>query len=99
MKKLITLSLVVLLSSHLFGNSLMKSLAGEIETKEREKYYTSIQIENGDSLWSIAGKYASGCGLTTAQYVKELKSMNDLREDAIHSGQYLTVMYMNHESE
>lgn len=93
MKQLITLSLVVLLGSHIFGNSLMNALAGEVEAQNIEKYYTSIEIQSGDSLWSIAEMYAENSGLTTAQYIKELKSMNSLKEDTIHSGQFLTVMY------
>ncbi|WP_077610848.1 cell division suppressor protein YneA [Clostridium sp. Marseille-P2415] len=92
-KQLITLSLVVLLGSHFFGNSLMNALAGEVETQAIDKYYTSIEIQKGDSLWSIAGRYGENSGMTTAQYVKELKNMNGLKEDTIHSGQYLTVMY------
>lgn len=92
-KQFIILSLVVLLGSHFLGHSLLNALAGEVETQSADKYYTSIQIQKGDSLWSIAGKYGENSGLTTAQYVKELKNMNGLKEDTIHSGHYLTVMY------
>ncbi|MEY8352114.1 LysM peptidoglycan-binding domain-containing protein [Lachnospiraceae bacterium 54-53] len=91
-KQFIMLSLVVLLGSYFFGHSL-NALAGERETQAADRYYTSIQIQKGDSLWSIAGKYGENSGLTTAQYVKELKNMNGLKEDTIHSGHYLTVMY------
>jgi cell division protein YceG involved in septum cleavage len=94
MKKLLAiLALVVLIGSNFFGHSLMNALADETEQIEMVKYYTSVQIERGDSLWSIAGKYIENSGMTTADYVKELKNMNGLREDIIHSGQYLTVMY------
>lgn len=93
MKRLVLLSLVVLLGSWFFGHSLMNVLAEEVEKEPVEKYYTSIRIEKGDSLWSIAGRYGSNSGLTTAQYVAELKSMNRLKDDLIHSGQYLTIMY------
>lgn len=93
MKRLILLSLMILLGSCLFGYSLMNVLADEVEMEPVEKYYTSIQIEKGDSLWSIAARYGNNSGLTTAQYVAELKSMNRLKDDLIHSGQYLTIMY------
>lgn len=93
MKQLIMLTLTVLLGSHFCGHSLMNVLAGEVGTPSLEKYYTSIEIKNGDSLWSIAGRYAENSGMTTAQYVRELKSMNRLKEDTIHSGQHLTVAY------
>lgn len=93
MKKLIVLILVVLLGAHFCGQSLMNVLAGEVGSPLFEKYYTSIEIKNGDSLWSIANQYVEKSGMSTAQYVQELKSMNNLREDTIHSGKYLTVFY------
>ncbi|WP_313154105.1 LysM peptidoglycan-binding domain-containing protein [Lacrimispora sp.] len=99
MKQLIALSLVVLLGSHFFGNSIMNALAGETEGPAVDKYYTSIEIQKGDSLWSIAGTYLENSGMTTAQYVKELKNINGLKEDTIHSGQYLTVMYFATDSD
>ncbi len=94
MKQLIALSLVVLLGSHFFGNSIMNALAGETAIPALEKYYTSIEIQKGDSLWSIAGTYLENSGMTTAQYVKELKNINGL-----HSGQYLTVVYFASDSD
>lgn len=99
MKQLVMLVLVVLLGSCFFGHSLMNVLAGEDETQAPEKYYTSIQIQKGDSLWSIAGKYGESSGMTTSQYIKELKNINGLKEDTIHSGHYLTVMYFETDSD
>lgn len=93
MKQLIMLALAVMLGAYFCGHSLMNSLAGEVGTPLMEKYYTSIEIKNGDSLWSIADQYVENSGMSTAQYVQELRSMNRLREDTIHSGQYLTVAY------
>ena len=52
-----------------------------------------IQIEEGDSLWEIAGRYKQGGNLTTADYVEKLRRINSLQEDTIHAGQYLTVVY------
>lgn len=92
-KQFISLVLVIVLGSYVFGHSLVKAIAGEVETLAIERYYTSIQIQTGDSLWSIAEKYCGNSGMSKAEYVKELKNMNGLREDIIHSGQYLTVAY------
>ncbi len=93
MKQLITLSVIVLLGAGFLGNSIMNTMAGEMEKGAAEKYYTSIEIRKGDSLWSISERYRENSGLTTAQYMNELKNMNGLKEDIIHHGQYLTVMY------
>jgi len=57
-----------------------------------QKYYTSVQIENGDTLWSISKKYKPD-GISTKEYVEDLKSMNSLASDNIDSGKYLTIYY------
>lgn len=57
------------------------------------KYYKTITIEPGDTLWSIAKEYKSGAYKTTQDYVDELISMNHLHSDAITSGQKLVVAY------
>ena len=64
-----------------------------LELPEFQKYYTSIEIQKGDTLWGIADEYAESCRMSTTDYVAELKSMNGLKEDVIHSGQHLTIMY------
>lgn len=97
-KKLMAPSLIVLLGLYLFGIFIMNALAGETRSPAMEKYYTSIEIQKGDSLWSIAEEYLENSGMTVAQYVKELKNINGLKEDTIHSGQYLAVMYFSSDS-
>lgn len=91
------LFVTVLAGSSFFGLYLMNAMAKEQESKRYHKYYTSIQIEEGDSLWAIAQEYGLNSGKTTAEYVKELKSINRLGEDVIHSGRYLTVAYYSEE--
>lgn len=94
MKKLmIMMALIVLVMSNVCGHSLMNALADETELPESQKYYTSLKIQKGDTLWGIASEYAQSCGMTTTEYITELKNMNGLKEDVIHSGQHLTIMY------
>lgn len=57
------------------------------------KYYKSITIEPGDTLWSIAEEYKSGAYKTTKDYVEELMDMNDVHSGRITSGQKLVVAY------
>lgn len=94
MKQIIILLLISFLGSRIFGFSLGLDSAQALDKASTARYYTSIEIQQGDSLWSIAGKYSENSGLSVAQYVKELKNMNGLKEDVIHSGHYLTVMYV-----
>ncbi len=57
------------------------------------KYYTSIQVEAGDSLWSIAKEYYSPGYHNLQEYMEEVAALNGLSEMTIHTGEYLTVPY------
>lgn len=96
-KAFIFLSLIVLLGSNLFGNSILNVMAEEEINPNLHPYYKSIQIEEGDTLWSIAKEYKAKSGMNTTQYVTRLKEMNNLKEDTIHSGCYLTIVYYSEE--
>lgn len=94
MKKLFfLLVLTVMVGSSFFGHNLMSAMAEEQMSPDYHKYYTSIEIREGDSLWAIAERYGSHSGKTTDEYIKELKTINRLGEDVIHTGNYLTVAY------
>ena len=73
--------------------NLLSSQAEEQKSSPYHKYYTSIQIQDGDSLWSIAETYRTHSGKSAAEYVCDLKEMNSLSEDTIHAGHYLTIYY------
>lgn len=57
------------------------------------KYYTSIEIEVGDSLWSIASEYMTDDYKNVQDYIEEIKSLNKLSGDKIHAGNYLVIPY------
>lgn len=59
----------------------------------QEKIYTSVQIEAGDSLWSIAAEYCEDTA-DIQDYIEDLKSMNGIaNEKGLQAGGYLTVYY------
>lgn len=73
-------------------------LAGSNKKEETMyKYYTSIEIEPGDTLWSIANEYCYDMNMSVNDYIKEIKELNHLPSDSITSGQYLTIMYASSE--
>ena len=61
------------------------------------KYYKSITIEQGDSLWSIAQEYRTNAYEDTQDYIDELKELNGLTSETIHEGQHLVVAYYDAE--
>lgn len=61
------------------------------------KYYTSMEVESGDTLWSIAVEYADENYISIEDYIQELKYMNNMTTDTIIEGHYLTISYYSDE--
>ncbi|MDD6135566.1 MAG: LysM peptidoglycan-binding domain-containing protein [Lachnospiraceae bacterium] len=57
------------------------------------KYYTCINIEANDTLWSIADSYITDEYNSIDQYIAEVKSINNLSSDKIYYGATLVVPY------
>ncbi len=57
------------------------------------KSFTSIEIQSGDSLWSIASEHMTEEYGSIQEYMKEIKSLNGLRGDEIHAGKFLVIPY------
>ena len=62
-------------------------------SEQLNKYYKTITIQPGDTLWSIAKEYKSADYKNTKEYVEELMSMNNLHNDNITAGQKLLITY------
>lgn len=94
-KKIFSISVVlVILVSVMILSVTLKADAKENQDN-KEKYYTSIIIEEGDTLWSIAEEYKPDENMTVSKYIKDLKRMNNMDTDTIHAGNYLTIYYYN----
>ena len=57
------------------------------------KYYKSIEIQPGDTLWDIAEETMTSEYDSIPEYVEALKDMNALESDDIEAGQYLIIAY------
>lgn len=62
-------------------------------TEASYKYYTSICIRKGDTLWSIANTYMSDEYHDIHEYIQEVRELNHIEDSEIHYGQYITVPY------
>lgn len=90
---LLIAALSIMVISGFFGNHLMNVMAEEEMSVYYNKYYTSIRLEAGDTLWSIAEEYNVNSNKSMDEYIRELRRMNSLSNDTIHAGHYLTVSY------
>lgn len=72
--------------------------ASDKEHMPSYKYFKSIEIASGDTLWSIAeDNMDTRYYKHTADYVAEVKRMNSLDTDQIIAGSYLIVPYYSTE--
>ncbi len=67
--------------------------ANASESEVTNKYYTSICLQDGDSLWSIADEYMTSEYRNQNEYINEVKQLNHLSSDTIHEGQHLMIPY------
>ena len=80
---------VIMICSIMFGTI----NAQAAPSKTANKYYTSIQLESGDTLWAIATEYITDDYTDMNEYIREVCSINHIAEDEIHAGQYIVVPY------
>ena len=67
--------------------------AASAKQAKQEIYYTSVQVEAGDTLWSLAEKYAPEYE-NVGDYVDTLRQLNQIRrEDRLIPGQILIIAY------
>lgn len=52
---------------------------------------SSIKIEEGDSLWSLATEYYTEEFSSIPNYMEEIKRMNGLSSDMLYAGNYILI--------
>lgn len=68
--------------------------ASDIEQQHYYKYYKSIEIKKGDTLWSIASEYMDLQHYNgISDYINEVKEMNALTSYQITAGNYIIIPY------
>ena len=89
-----TLLLILVLA---VSYSALRSQARAEDDGERYKYYTSIEIGYGETLWEIAETYAGPEYASLESYIYEVMEINHLKEEKITAGEYLIVPYFSGE--
>lgn len=89
----LTASFIIVLCWTVFGSFLSSAHGNLKEEPVNFKYYKSITIEKGDTLWDIAEEYITDDYDSVEEYVYILKEMNNLTSDKILAGQKLVIAY------
>ena len=94
---IILLILAVIMGITIFRFTAQPAIAGSRSEEPRYKYYTSIYVEQGDSLWSIAEEHITSDYDSIYSYIDEVKNINHLTGDFIKSGTRLCIPYYSAE--
>lgn len=93
---------ILLLISCMFFCSVVilgTTISAKADTKDdvpEYTYYKTIEIQDGDSLWSIASVYAPQNHQDTRSYIKEVCALNHISENQmLHKGATITVPYQS----
>lgn len=86
------ISLLLILT---FFHKSITTNAADLESKTYCKYYQSIMIEEGDSLWSYAKEYADDIHYESSlDYIEEVRFINHLEsDDTLITGNYIVIPY------
>lgn len=92
--KRITIIIVVAISVIFIMFGLVtKTVFASNSKNNSHKTITSIEIEKGDTLWSIAKEYRTNDSINLKSYIKEIMNTNGLLSETIHEGEYLIIPY------
>lgn len=86
------LSIIVILGTY-SGTGRVRAHDSRPEGSGSRKYYRSIEVQSGDTLWDIAELYMDDSYHSVTEYMNELIEINQLGSGRIHEGRYLTVVY------
>jgi cell division protein YceG involved in septum cleavage len=83
------IAIIMIICIFLFGAIHTQAAPSEISCK----YYTSIEVKSGDTLWSIASEHITDDYDDMNDYINEVCSINKISQNEIHAGQYITIPY------
>ncbi|WP_049960253.1 LysM peptidoglycan-binding domain-containing protein [Pseudobutyrivibrio sp. LB2011] len=89
--------LAAIIASLLFGFILFSNRAAAETNRQVYTYYTSYEIQPGDTLWSIADQFMGPDYTDKQDFISNIKSMNHLLDDDITAGNYLVIEYSSYD--
>ena len=93
---LIIILAVIAIGSLSFSFGSFFASAHDTQYPDQVKCYKTVEIEYGDSLWSIAEEYMDSHYESKQEYINELSEINHLENhnlNEIREGTFITVVY------
>lgn len=92
LKKRHLLHRILLINAILLIMILGTIMVNASDTKQPDKYYTSVMIEQLDTLWSLESQYNNGAE-DRDTYINNIKQLNHMSNDTIIDGSYILLYY------
>lgn len=92
-KTILSLIIITIISGIILLSSSIHAFAQITNNKPVHKYYTSIEISDGDTLWDIADEYIGSYNIDKNEYINEICELNHLSNGQIHSGNNIIIAY------
>ena len=96
-KKLVYGAIITFLLAVAVFSSIKLTKVDAMNGKEYAKYYTSYQVQPGDTLTAIAQEHIKDSNVSTSDYIDEVMKNNKLSDDKITSGKKLIIAYYSYE--
>ena len=98
-KKLVYGAIITFLLAVAIFSSIKLTKVDAMNGKEyaKYKYYTSYQVQPGDTLTAIAQEHIKDSNVSTSDYIDEVMKNNKLSDDKITSGKKLINAYYSYE--
>lgn len=102
-KQMMTVAFLFTLSLSIMAGFISLAKENKRETpysvcSDSSKYYKTIIIHPGETLWSIAETYCTDDCKTLTDYIDLLKELNHLKGDTIYAGERILVVCQNLDS-
>ncbi|MCH5334045.1 MAG: LysM peptidoglycan-binding domain-containing protein [Agathobacter sp.] len=96
-RQILILAAVVVTGLAILLGSSIRAMASSPKKAEMHKYYTSIAVERGDTLWALADDYIAEGLMDRKAFIAEVSELNHLTDGHIHSGAHIIVPYYSEE--
>ena len=93
----IQLAAFAVAASILSAYALTTKVDADFVEEDRYKYYASVYVTRGTTLWGISEKYITPEYADIREYMDEVRAINHLPSDELQYGEYICVPYYSSE--